>query len=1026
MGWRPSRDPALFQPASSQLWHAVSGAFDEATSLADVRRLDAHRFDPRYITNRRGGDLTQLPALRSRLPTAFRDKQLGEAEIDVISFILTQSGNRVLSIVGPRGAGKTSLMNYVDWVMTVSLGDEAPLILRIDHNATARGTSATIEDTLELVRARLDLESAGRRAEIVAQARTVMKQYEGMDCVARLARALRERAPSGDPRKILFWFDSLDHVASDTVETALSIAGAMYRAAGIGSVLCMRPGSFGNALGRGSAMHFVTWKIEVQAPSFSDWFERTALLTAEKAATASLVAYDQPLSREAVLIAFQRLRSLMSRRGDEKEDVFALLEAASANNVRHMLVLFRRLLSHRSLPGEFLLGVTDAAEFHPLVAIVEGERGTLIGDDHVPNLLALDGAAGEFLLYHRILALVAARRYASTKDLLSWLQVLGFQASVARQALVRLQTAELLVGSDVEFVLDDDPLPSAYILTEAGYCYLNRMLCDPDYLLSAVLDVPLRHRRIRNSPRVGFLGQLDSLLEYAAEVVEREESQVALLAKRAADHPRCARRIADVLDRDGTLSALISRAFDRLYFRMRGSRDAQVFAYVDTMHATSTRIRKRGEALELRLRNLRSSGREDARYLPVTFDDAAVNISLRYDFMGETLAGRVDVRSSTQLSAVATMFSMQKSAGREDGYAQALLAHRGEQFSGSERGSKHVSGSLTEMPHPGDSELRSVAVSYLPVEASDDFAVISVEQAGDVVRLAVHARALNGYSPEILTNDLRVDDVRRMAREWVGGVTKRMLAGKPIGETVRAAGVAMAKRVLTNSGHRTLSNLRGMVRRVVLFTQVQDVPWEWLCPQVPYVDERASLSEMWDVVRWTGNGVHGALRLRFESSRPAAGGVVTVGRQGESAPASMEELRQRAASCGVLHLVGHQDRGGLQLGGEDALVVSRDLLDAYPLLGPSHVVVSACGAASGDQIDNIPSTISLGSGARAWGPIAPITASDAIVLDDHLRSVVRTGEAVDASAVMSGPGSRDDVRALYVSYGLHRPREGQS
>src|SRR5688572_19258404 len=243
MPWRPSTDITLQQSFSTPFWTAFETHVDSAMFSAPLPRGDWPRLENLYVGTRKG-DTAYLPELRSRIPEIPESIQLSPTDIEILDFILHYPRDRTLVLIGPRGAGKTSLLHFVEGVLQNSGLELPPQLLLLDGLALKRG--ASLDDFADLL-----LEKLRLRVRIIAKpfveslnaAIQILQDHRELGPSERMKRAAREITkylPDADPRLLTIVFDNLDHHHADVVELATDIAKEVHVTSRLGTIMCVR------------------------------------------------------------------------------------------------------------------------------------------------------------------------------------------------------------------------------------------------------------------------------------------------------------------------------------------------------------------------------------------------------------------------------------------------------------------------------------------------------------------------------------------------------------------------------------------------------------------------------------------------------------------------------------------------------------------------------------------------------------------------------------------------------------------
>ena len=133
MARRPSTDLSLQSHSGTPFWAAMETLVDSAMFNAPLPRGDWALLRSFYVAPRKGDSL-HIQELRSRLPTIPDHIELSPTDVEVVDFVLNCAKDRVLMLLGPRGAGKTSLIHHTEAVLLNSGFVLPPALLILDGN----------------------------------------------------------------------------------------------------------------------------------------------------------------------------------------------------------------------------------------------------------------------------------------------------------------------------------------------------------------------------------------------------------------------------------------------------------------------------------------------------------------------------------------------------------------------------------------------------------------------------------------------------------------------------------------------------------------------------------------------------------------------------------------------------------------------------------------------------------------------------------------------------------------------------
>jgi hypothetical protein len=876
MTWRPSTDEHFDVHIPNEFFSLIEPGYDAAFPMASLSRGDDTVLARDYIHVRKHDSRIGTESMRSRLPPALADARLGPTEIDLIDFLIHRTSDRAMNIVGPRGSGKTTLLHYVESVLRKALPDAYPILLIVDCNPF--GNDAQTRDFLGALGIELEKSAAILPPPFDTRAAHAAKTLADDPTQLGLHHALRTLVKDLSPAQMYrptIVFDNLDQLSSSVVNVVLSLVKALSSGTGLTAIACLRPGSYSRAFGSGDAQALFGFQIRIQPPDTTAWL--LSLPKRVSNALPSALPPDARLRAFGVDLTLAQIESVLASCVSQLcgrktfDDPAIFLEALCADDMRHLVKLVRRLLAHRDAPFESLVGTGSPKPFHPLTAMFEGQRIGFADDDFVPNVLVHDRRDGapDFLLCQRLLLLLRQRPQTNTQVLLEWLQMLDVPRVDAVMCLDRLQRSLLVRCSNADFIDMQGPLPSEVWLTAAGRLYLKAVFRLADYLLAAIIDVPLRHRLIEKAFRTNSRdlrsARIDSLLEYVEEVRKAEEKEIRIL--RDTSPSGALERVLYVLQHGGLLSSLLAGGLKEVAERyvnhssesMRRS-GADILRRLPALEAWCESAERRLE--ELRNRTRRPLG-PSARTIPLAGDSAEVLVK-PIDH-GDSVTLRLDIRSGVALTNSLVLLDGYTSEGRvlEAAVVRPKPKQWQEVFGEKRALSKTMQAVLGPFPFGGfekESALKSQLIALSDIGAGRRFGVLTVLCEADTLQLKL---SLDDGEPAVLLGPkTRRIDVTRLVTDKLGAVSVLLAAGKGVGEEIDIVGGALAYIVLSSEGRARIAACMDLVDTLLLVIDPCDLetPWEWM------LGDGASGKARRKVVRWTTDSFAGAMKVQREGA----------------------------------------------------------------------------------------------------------------------------------------------------------------
>jgi hypothetical protein len=597
------------QPNS--FWSALQTEFHDAL-VDSVRDID-QVLDDFYVSNRisehsqdnyeqlirnlpddvRSYVRTDQPTLPSSHRHSTNESRLDYYELDLIDFIVNARRNRVLSIIGAVGVGKSTYLHYVLrrlrrdlptlqafaplFIDCLRLGTNDPevddLFSLVKHAATAMFH----DDLTELPDKALKAEILRQKTDAFTQSTSIGASTSVIiDYIDAISRIL------GSSYQPVVIFDNVDQLVPHSVEKISHLSRAIFLRTGICTILALRPPTF--SIHRASDAQqgaFYSFRIELPPPDLRQVMMRRLSCALQ---TYSLRVND-PKSGFHIIIhdVKNSMKSVLSKTLTS-ENQRLLLKGICNNNIRKALKDYLVFLRYRGLSYDLLFdvrpvrvgasgsGATDDIEVEPrkggwrehlIDGLMMGDRLYYRDDPDkgidgvtISNILVFDPPehTPNFIILYRILALLSwAGRIVETSVIVRWLRDAGYDETLIHAALQHLLRRRLVFSPETERRIQQ---ARHICLNLSGEFYLTELINEPQYILNAIYDVPLEHRSWDGDAARDFAPRLESIVELIDRVLaaERDELQRIIQSgsKRAnlGSIHQCgflARRIYDVL-----------------------------------------------------------------------------------------------------------------------------------------------------------------------------------------------------------------------------------------------------------------------------------------------------------------------------------------------------------------------------------------------------------------------------------------------------------------------------------------------
>lgn len=1039
MSWRPSEDSSVQREEKNSFWAAIETAYDNACSLSALPRHDHQVLVSDYVLTRKGDSGHDTQAMKSRLPRALRNCPLGATEIDLLDFVVNCTRDRVLYLIGPRGAGKTSLLHYVESVAQQSGYARFPVFLNFNC-LSLRNKEATESDIVEILYEEMsDLSTKENVPPLLAmplkKAVHDIGRFQSIGDARRAVVEVSRSLTAAQCKRLILVFDNVDQLSSSITGRVLDLARELHIASSLACIVCLRPATQLGHLGRGDARAFANYSIQVFAPRVLEWLrvlgdrlEESARALVEEN-EAPLEAYGKELQPGDIKRVMNGFIRVLTRRVFD-DDVVEILDAVSSDDTRHLVRLVRKLLAHREFPANRLMAEEGVGEYHPLPTMFEGERCLFKGDEYTPNLLCLYRRQGDpdFLISHRLLSLLSGLPSVKTDDVFAFLDELGYDRWDVIACMDMLHRSLLIRPSDVDVIDADRALPEFVSISDAGSYYLNHILQYTDYLVTAVVDVPLEHSLFRAATRrriqeESFTPRLASLLEFAQEVRRLEELQVGKLAGRPAS--ASLRRIAASLRKGRLLTHSLIKGLEAACTRGEASRSPTVSNFVHKVRPELARLKGWAESAEKRLAEIENKGRKAAPLSgnPIRWHQGGDEVVLHPETVGDKFNLRADIHSTDPFGAA--LIGVKGKVGDRSYFGSTLASSKN---NGTRRTTKGISGGQQNVKAflPGLDGLPGNAAPQLEPQTLPF-------PNGDASRLGLlSANELNGklkvtftgptMSSSIEGKEVDIDDLVGWARKELDEVGGLVVANEPFEERIMEIGTQLAMKTLTSEGCNALASVLKLVDTVVFYSSGKSLclPWEWLRPP-PRNDNPQIIGDVCRTIRWPADLLTGSLRLhcaRWDVSAEPLGTLgLKDGAHCGSAPKSMTDLTDWAKPYKTLHLVGHHN--GEELTVSPKVKISVRTAQSFAIAGPRSIILSGCGTASNRLESNLAAALAMTSRCVVWGPLVSITDGIAAAIDRQLAKVCESSKGATIDTFMKEQRASMPALRLYARFGLY-------
>lgn len=467
-------------------------------------------------------------------------------ELDLVDFLLNYRSNRVLSVVGNVGVGKTTFLRYVLRTLRAKCDSLRPYV-PVFLNCIALGSTRPLHDDLlyELIQAVRTAVSVHEADDVIDDrvVRSLLAEVNPLAEVRRTASQfveflLRLKGACRAGCEPVIVFDNVDQLAPETVSDIVALARAVHLRTGLCVITAMRPATHSTQVqlqqGNGA---FYCFLLEVTPPDL-----RAVVRRRLRRALRNVGAVRRLASAKGHQLSAadpeKGLNSLTEKILHPKlQEVF--LRDLCNNDVRRALKSFTYFLKYRDLHYHLLFSMpheTGESEQlrgswfdHFLDGLMIGDRDHYADDREAPisNILAFvhKGRVDYLVLYTCLALLGWADRFVEKLTLLRWLEVFGYDRDIATEALRHLLGRRLVYSPEVEQPKEFARAQS-FRLSASGTYYVDHLVQNPQYLFNAVYDVELPHDAYKDFASDSFAARMSSVWELLEAVLAAETSQL--------------------------------------------------------------------------------------------------------------------------------------------------------------------------------------------------------------------------------------------------------------------------------------------------------------------------------------------------------------------------------------------------------------------------------------------------------------------------------------------------------------------
>ena len=541
------RNPnAMFTALSTEL-HSVllEGAVPPASDLSEY--YVSHRLST-YSIHESTELLKHMPKdVRSLITNESNEcSQLGSLEMDLIDFLLHYKNNRVVSIVGTVGVGKSTFVRYVFGnirklcpslhkyfpviINCLYIGTKNPLLQDLLYDAcrAIRETLATMPNP--------DAIDVQQMHQVLADHRLSATSNVSSAYFIEFMHKIKDICDEACEPVVVF--DNLDHLSPTSVPEVIELARAIHLSTGLAILTTMRPATHAiqSELSAGKGA-FYSFLIAVNPPDIRAVIKKRLQLAFEKTKSRR-TKLGTDLNLE-IVDPQRSINSLCEKVLNPRTQQVYIRDICN-NNVRRALLAFENFLRYRDLKLGLLFDVKiQASEVlhgtwfdHLIDGLMIGDYDTFIdGKGPISNILCFDGGGdSDYLILYQALCIVgwSGRPFVKLRALGDWLEKFGYKWLLSRTAIEHLLRQGLLYSPEAE---NDIGRARNIRLSNSGLYYLEFLVENPQFLYNSIYDVPLPHGKWEEGEPDSFAVRIHSIWELIENVYARERLQLETMVE---------------------------------------------------------------------------------------------------------------------------------------------------------------------------------------------------------------------------------------------------------------------------------------------------------------------------------------------------------------------------------------------------------------------------------------------------------------------------------------------------------------
>jgi len=1036
---RPSQYAHFTGLPPTATWLAIERHWDNSFTTSPLERNNWDLLKSVYIRKRRGDSGINIGDLKINLPTALMSAKIGESDYDFLDILLNYQTNRFACITGTRGVGKTSFIHYNEQILNLLPKHERPIFIILDCFGIRENFESIYNDISTLAFTEISKLQEKLEESDFARINSLLpnkNERSNFNSLRIFISELQKNFSSSIFDRLVFIFDNLDQLPISVASEIINATIALRAVAPISSIISLRD-NYDRALRkRSDAMAMYRLTINLTPPRFIDWFDKLVYRIQQQIEHTDpgyVIVDGKRSSGIDVRNYLSRLarNSTGARRFDDS--IADLLDAVSADDIRRLGLLTRRMLSHHSLPSmNSVTGRSAGFNFHPLPAIIQGNSSVYEDNRIVPNIFVSyneENSFADYLLCQRVLLFIGNFKYIYTPKLTNMLMMLGYEERGIWSCLKKLSESLLIRPIDrVKF--DDDAPPSRFHITAAGNFYIDNLLHNPDYMLSVTFDIDLQHtelsRFLRSRKKIDGLEvpvkyNLSSAMEYIDLIADKEKEQLRRLSTATIDNEKLYWELVATIHHYGSFSKRLISTLQQFIRRtvtssrskkMRNLTEAILEEWIPSRENLAREIE---EILKSRIEELKYDNLSSGSVVRQHYQDEVSDLNMRW----LNLTDHIDIeysrfRSNSKEILMSFLFKSvhgtQFRAVRLD--KDSDLESQRTMFKGTLKDVACPSGEIPKLESSETISLDQRSEKNVGMLAlNEDVLLPSAGSGGSTHRPFVNGISLEFHDfntahelvPEKVGEINDLEEFEPNIRGKIEQLNAKAVSNQLSYRDIRDFGAWLATKILIGNGENYFISNYQKLETVLLCSAREEmvIPWEWLNPRQQR--GKANFPVLCDAAR-TIRSTTGVARSAWtlskldEESIPKSFATFGLSLSDKDlawrrSTRTIDELYDEIAEFDIVHIVGHYNvedqRLEIETPDDEIICLTLDNIIGTALGKPGQVLIlSACEVGMATEPVNLGMTIASTSNCSVWCPVLKVTKSFCLDLDLRLSEII--------------------------------------